>query len=163
MNIKNDIFKKAYLESLISENVETEKKDITSPDPEKVPNNGNPIDDLTKENITTIDEDTDDKTETAKDQNSTEETKKEVDVEIQNEEGEGEEEESEFPEDEDGWPASISEEESMSYLMQAMEDFVYELKNCTRGAYTNCKTKEELKDYMTGELAEMLQEAAENL
>ena len=47
--------------------------------------------------------------------------------------------------------------------MQAMEDFVYELKNCTRGAYTNCKTKEELKDYMTGELAEMLQEAAENL
>ena len=122
MNIKNDIFKKAYLESLISENVETEKKDITSPDPEKVPNNGNPIDDLTKENITTIDEDTDDKTETAEDQNSTEETKKEVDVEIQNEEGEGEEEESEFPEDEDGWPASISEEESMSYLMQAMED-----------------------------------------
>lgn len=162
MNIKNDIFKKAYLESLISEDVKTEKKDITSPDPEKVPNNGNPIDDLTKENTTTIDEDTDDKTEIAEDQNSTEETEKDVDVEIQNEEGE-EDEESEFPEDEDGWPESISEEESMSYLMQAMEDFVYELRNCTRGAYTNCKTKEELKDYMTGELAEMLQEAAENL
>ena len=147
MNKQDDIFRKAYLESFI---INEDTKDVTSPEPKKVPNTGNaPIDDLTKENTTTIEED------------SSEEVKpesKELNVEIQNE-AEEDNEESEFEEGEDGWPEEMSE--NLSYVLETLENFVYEIRNCTRGAYTNCKTKEELKAYMTNDLVDMLTSAAE--
>ena len=38
-------------------------------------------------------------------------------------------------------------------------DLAYELKNCVRGAYTGCKTYEELRDYIR-HLASELEDAA---
>lgn len=67
--------------------------------------------------------------------------------------------ESEEDED-DGWSEEILDE--VEGVISDIEQLAYELRSCVRGAYTNCKTREELSDYIT-HLAEDLMDAAERI
>lgn len=154
MNMKDDIFKRTYLD-IVNEGVEApvnNKKEVTSPDPEKIPDTGNaPIDDLTKENSVTIDEDS---TDPIDNQEEVKDKGLNLEVDVQNEE---EEEEG----NEDGWGDELTEK--LTYLLEDLDNFTYEIRNCVRGAYTGCKTKEQLADYMINTLAENLKIEAEDL
>ena len=157
MNRKDDIFKRIYLD-IVNEGVEVpvnNKKEVTSPDPEKVPDTGNaPIDDLTKENTATIDEDSTDPTDNQEEVNKNKELNLEVDVQ-------NEEEDEENDDREDGWGDELVEK--LTYLLEDLDNFTYEIRNCVKGAYTGCKTKEQLADYMINTLAENLKIEAEDL
>lgn len=175
MNIKEDIFKKIYLESFLSKN---DDKEITSPDPKMESDTGNSIDDLTKENIATIDEDSEDKVENLKngdkkdipsdkkedkkeENKEKEEMEKDIEISIETE-GIDDINDNELEEfEDDGWGDAISEK--LSYLMDELENFTYEIRNCSRGAYTNCKTKEQLKNYMSNDLVDMITNASEEI
>ena len=124
MNNKNDVFEKIYFESFL-------KKDEEN----------SPIDDLTKENIITIEEDSDDQTKNSEFNSSN--TDYDDDF------------------DDNGWGEEMVE--NLSPLLNELESFIYELKNCVRGSFTGCKTKKELKNYMIENLAARLTEEAENI
>lgn len=132
MNIKDNIFKQVYL-NIVTEETETIKNKECS-DSKKISDTGNaPIDDLTKENTVTIEEDSND----------------EVESEKLNED------------DTDGWGEEFAEK--ISYLLEDLENFVYEIRNCQRGVYTGCKTKDQLSDYMINTLAANITTEAEEM
>ena len=62
--------------------------------------------------------------------------------------------------EDDGWGEQI--EEDLTPILDKLDDFSYEIKNCVRGSMTGAKTKEELADYMVS-LAEELNSYAETL
>ena len=62
--------------------------------------------------------------------------------------------------EDDGWGEQI--EEDLTPILNKLDDFSYEIKNCVRGAMTNAKTKDELADYIDS-LAEELSSYAETL
>jgi len=148
MNKKDEIFKKIYFDSfLVSEDTSNKDgKEVTSPDP-----GVSPIDDLTKENTVTIEDDA-----PIKDDNNLEITQ-----------NAGETSETETPQEkgdefeDDGWGEEMVE--NLSPLLNDIEGFIYELRNCVRGSFTGCKTKAELQNYMVENLAARLTEEAENL
>ena len=97
-----------------------------------------PIDDLTEENTATIDESL--------------------------EENNGEEKPEKFDKGEfedDGWGEEIKEK--FDPILTDLESFVYEIRNCVRGTFTNCKTKQELKKYIEESLIPALTEYANDL
>lgn len=165
MNNIYNTYKNVYLKSLFNESVE-----------ELNP----PIDDLTKENTTTIDEDAEETkqeeeaTQTMDQVQEPEEQETEVNATITAEDDEasdesnngGEDEDSdesnndEEDEDSDGWNSSIVE--SLSFIMEEGESLFYEIKNCKKGVYTNCTTKEELQQYLK-DYASQIIEAADGL
>lgn len=142
MNKKDEIFKKVYFDSfLISENTNKVGEE------EKTKNSdGTSIDDLTKENIVTIEDDA-----SVNESGNLETTKNTEDSSENNNE--------EF--EDDGWGEEMVE--NLSPLLDDIEGFIYELKNCVRGSFTGCKTKEELRNYIIKNLSARLTEAAENL
>lgn len=73
-----------------------------------------------------------------------------------NDTDEGEEE---FGPDEDGWPKNIFEDQS---LLDDLDAFTYEIRNCVRGSSTNAKTRKELSEYLRT-LADRLNTEADNL
>lgn len=164
-----DILKEVYLKSLFTESI---NEDLESDIKEVTP----PIDDLTKENTTTIEEDTKDTKDTKKDtvekENKEPEVKPKpekeqetkVDVTITSEDGENVLDEGDSTDDsmddEDGWSEEVNEK--LSSVMEEGESLFYEIKNCTRGSFTDCKTKEELANYLR-EFAEQIIMAADEL
>lgn len=60
--------------------------------------------------------------------------------------------------DEDGWSETVQDE--LYDVMDKMDSFLYEVRNCIKGSYTHCSTNDELADYIEG-LADRLTEAAE--
>lgn len=48
--------------------------------------------------------------------------------------------------DEDGWSDKV--QLACRQLLDDFDGFAYEIKNCTRGSYTNCKTGLELAEYL---------------
>ena len=142
MNKKNEIFKKVYFDSfLISEDTNKVEEGKTQN------SDGTSIDDLTKENIVTIEDDA-----PVNESGNLETT--------QNAENQDQSNDTEEFED-DGWGEEMVE--NLSPLLDDIESFIYELKNCVRGSFTGCKTKEELRNYMVENLAARLTEEAENI
>ena len=62
----------------------------------------------------------------------------------------------------DGWNDILSEFPEIEEVLSDIYDLQYELKNCVRGAYTNCDTYDELAQHMH-ELADALHDAAAGL
>lgn len=167
MNNIYNTYKNVYLKSLFNESVE-----------ELNP----PIDDLTKENTTTIDEDTkdnemafqDDAIEQSDDQpKNPEEQETEVNATISTEDDEtntiddssaddiegNTDDDTDDDEDSDGWNSSVVE--SLSFIMEEGESLFYEIKNCKKGVYTNCTTKEELQQYLKDYASQIIEVADE--
>lgn len=72
---------------------------------------------------------------------------KEITVESEGDDTEEyESEDDEEEEDEDGWPEDTVE--TFKDVLSDAANLSYELKNCVRGAYTGCDTKEELAAYI---------------
>lgn len=71
-------------------------------------------------------------------------------------------ESSECEDEDDGWNNYYLEDAGLSYVLDAINDLDYEIKNCVRGGNTGCKTYEELGDYIIS-LGEQLSEAGENV
>ena len=66
----------------------------------------------------------------------------------------------EFADNEDGWGEDI--EDILSRVFAMAEDLMYEVRNAVRGSMTDCKTSEELADYIR-ELASEFEEAANEI
>ncbi len=62
----------------------------------------------------------------------------------------------------DGWNDILSEYPELEEVLSEIYDVQYELKNCVRGAYTNCETYDELAQRLH-ELADGLHDAAASL
>ena len=62
----------------------------------------------------------------------------------------------------DGWNDILSEFPEIEEVLGEIYDVQYELKNCVRGAYTNCETYEELAQHLH-DLADALHNAAAGL
>ena len=60
----------------------------------------------------------------------------------------------------DGWSESIQDVLYDSF--DQLESLMYEVRNCVRGAYTNCETSEELADYVDG-ISNELSSAADEI
>lgn len=65
-----------------------------------------------------------------------------------------------FPEDEDGWGTEVRSILDLSFAHA--EALMYEIRNTIRGAYTDCKTVEELAEFIR-ELASEFEEAANEI
>lgn len=63
-------------------------------------------------------------------------------------------------EEDDGWSEDILDE--VEGVISDIEQLAYELRSCVRGAYTNCKTRGDLSNYITN-LANDLLDAAERI
>jgi len=131
----NKIFEDTYLNNYIFESSKVDQKKVKE-------NNfqSDPIDDLTKENTITIEESPEDPEEL---DNSSEFNSSE---ELNNN---------------DGWPDEW--ENDFEETFSALDNFVYEIRNCTKGAYTNCKTIEELKTYINETLIPQLENMADSI
>ena len=170
---------KVYLESVIY----TNQKKNQSPDEKNKQDENDNIDDLTKENIVTIAEDNEkenedgDKNKNAEEENddkssestnseSNQENNKEtnVSIEIQDEDV------NDFSDDtmkneldnndlDDGWNDEINE--SLSDLFEKLDSFIYEIKNCKKGSFTDCHTISELAEYMKELGNELIEKADE--
>lgn len=148
MNNKDEIFKKVYFDSfLISEDTinTTNNKNAEN----KTDNlNKTAIDELTEKNTVTIEDDAP----------INEKGNLETSQNIESSSNDNKNNE-EFKDD--GWGEDIVE--NLSELLDDLESFIYELKNCVRGSFTGCKTREELRNYMVENLAARLTEEAENI
>lgn len=60
----------------------------------------------------------------------------------------------------DGWGEDV--EESLTSILNKIADLQYEINNCQRGAYTSCKTKNELSQYIIS-LSEDLADVANEI
>lgn len=99
------------------------------------------IDELTEENTTTIEENTD-------------EDQLEEDSDMTSEASEdGESTDETFEEEEDGWRDDIVE--LCDELTYQFDGFAYELKNCVRGSFTDANTPDELANYLENLKAEI--------
>jgi hypothetical protein len=96
------------------------------------------IDELTEENTTTIEENTDEnQTESLNDADTEHELTSESD-ELSDETSDNE--------DNDGWPDGVID--LCDELTYQFDGFAYELKNCVRGSFTDANTPEELANYL---------------
>ena len=142
---KNDLFQKIYLESFLAKECPNNTQSSQDQNQQK-PEGDSPIDDLEKENTVTIAEEGGEGAEEGGDENQN--------TELNNNQNE---DDSNLA---DGWDEEMVE--NLSPLLDDIESFIYELKNCVRGSFTGCKTKKQLKEYMNG-LAKQLNEYAEDL
>lgn len=61
-----------------------------------------------------------------------------------------------------GWNENADGMEDVISITDEIYDAVYEIKNCTRGCYTGCKTYSDLGDYLAN-LADRLNGASQGL
>lgn len=66
-----------------------------------------------------------------------------------------------YEEWEDGWGDEVRE--IMDELLSLTDSLAYEIRNCVRGAYTGCKTREDLIDYLRNKLSVVIDETADEL
>lgn len=120
------------------------------------------IDELVDENNTTIAEDPNDPenqdNQETPENNSDDSENSENDEE--NPEGNMDSAETNQEFEDDGWGEQI--EEDLSPILEKLDDFSYEIRNCVRGSMTGAKTRDELADYINS-LAEELNDYAETL
>jgi hypothetical protein len=121
----NEVYK-----SLLEEEVNSiNKHQIDKNDQDKKDSESH-IDELTEENITTIEEDTEGMEETQ--ENPADPTVESTDDEP--------------AEENDGWDESV--EELCSELTYQFDGFAYEIKNCVKGSFTDANTPDELANYL---------------
>jgi hypothetical protein len=99
------------------------------------------IDELTEENTTTIEENTD------------EDQFEDSDITSEGEESSDESADETFEDEEDGWRNDIVE--LCDELTYQFDGFAYELKNCVRGSFTDANTPDELANYLENLKAEI--------
>jgi hypothetical protein len=99
------------------------------------------IDELTEENTTTIEENTD------------EDQFEDSDITSEGEESSDESTGETSEDEEDGWRNDIVE--LCDELTYQFDGFAYELKNCVRGSFTDANTPDELANYLENLKAEI--------